>query len=319
MNKLKKTISFVGLDQKGIWRDFVVIIFGAFIMAVGIGVFLIDAKVVPGGVSGLSMALYYLSGNKLPVGMMMWLFNIPLYIWGVRVLGKQFGARTFVGFTTSSFFIDLLRGSIPGLGFIRMQQHPAIVNLLQTDFLFLVLIGGTLVGVGIGIIFKAKGSTAGSDILAAIAQKRWGLKPGMTFMIVDFIVITLAGIAIHIKNLSFERPVLSLTLYAFFLLFVSSRIIDFILDGFDYARSAIIISNKSDQVANVIMSDLSRGATALEARGLYTNKKKEVLYTVLNRKEIGKLVQNVKEIDPDAFIIVNNVHEVLGEGFRPRI
>ena len=319
MANFKKLVSYLGLDQKGLWRDFLVIIIGAFIMAMGIGVFLIDAKVVPGGVSGLSMALYYLSGNKLPVGMMMWLFNIPLYIWGVKELGRQFGVRTFVGFTTSSFFIDMLRGSIPGLGFIRIHEHPAILNLRQTDFLFLVLIGGTLLGVGLGIIFKFRGSTAGSDIFAAIGQKRWGLKPGMTFMIVDFFVITLAGFIIHIRDLSFDRPVLSLSLYAFFLLFVSSRIIDFILDGFDYARSALIISNKSEQVAGVIMNDLSRGATALEARGLYTNQKKEVLYTVLNRKEIGVLVRNVKEIDPDAFIIVNNVHEVLGEGFRPRI
>ena len=308
-----------GLDQKGIWRDFLVIIFGAFIMAVGIGVFLVDAKVVPGGVSGLSMAVYYLSGNKIPVGFTMWIFNIPLFIWGVKELGRQFGARTFVGFSFSSFFIDLIRGSIPGLRHFRLQDNTAIVNLLETDFLFLVLIGGSLLGIGLGIIFKFRGSTAGSDILAAIAQKRWGIKPGMSFVIVDFVVISLAGVIIHIRNLSFDRPVLSLTFYAFFLLFVSSRIVDVIIDGFDYARSAFIITKKSQDVSDVIMNDLSRGATALEARGLYTNQKKEVLYTVLNRREIGVLVQKVKEIDPEAFVIVNNVHEVLGEGFRPRI
>ena len=152
----------------------------------GIGVFLVGARVVPGGVSGLSMALYYLSGNRLPIGLMMWIFNVPLFIWGVREPGKQFGARTFVGFTTSSFFIDFLRGSIPGLGFIRLQDHPAIVNLRETDFLFLVFVGGALMGIGLGIIFKFRGSTAGSDILAAVAQKRWGIKPGMSFMVVDF-------------------------------------------------------------------------------------------------------------------------------------
>jgi uncharacterized membrane-anchored protein YitT (DUF2179 family) len=316
---LKKFAHSLGMDQKGIWRDFLVIIVGAFIMAVGIGVFLIDAKVVPGGVSGLSMAIYYLSGDKIPVGLTMWLFNIPLFIWGVKELGRQFGARTFVGFSFSSFFIDLIRGSIPGLRHIRMQDDPAIVSLLETDFLFLVLIGGALLGIGLGIIFKFRGSTAGSDIVAAIAQKRWGIKPGMSFMIVDFVVILIAGFIIHLKDLSFDRPALALTFYAFFLLFVSSRIIDVIIDGFDYARSAHIITKKTKEVSNVIMNDLSRGATALEARGLYTDQKKEVLYTVLNRREIGVLVQKVKEIDPDAFIIVNNVHEVLGEGFRPRI
>lgn len=319
MKFIVKISEFLGINQKGIWRDFVVIVLGSFIMAVGLAVFLVDARVVPGGVSGLSMALYYLSGNKLPVGLMMWAFNIPLYIWGVRELGKQFGARTFVGFSTNSFFVDLLRGRIPGLEFIRMHEHPAIKSLQQTDFLFLVLVGGTLIGIGLGLIFKFRGSTAGSDIIAAIGQKRWGLKPGMTFVIVDTVVISFAGFIIHFKNLALDRHVLALTLYAFFLLIVSSRIIDLILDGFDYARSAIVISDKSDEIAKLIMHDLSRGATALEARGLYTNTKKEVLYTVLSRKEIGTLVKEVKEIDPKAFVIVNNVHEVLGEGFRPRI
>ena len=247
------------------------------------------------------------------------IFNVPLFIWGVRELGKQFGVRTFVGFTTSSFFIDLLRGSIPGLGFIRLQEHPAVVNLRETDFLFLVLIGGALLGIGLGIIFKFRGSTAGSDIVAAVAQKRWGIKPGMSFMVVDFVIISIAGVVIYFKHLSFDRPALSLTFYAFFLLFVSSRLVDVILDGFDYARSAIIISKKNNEIADIITRDLSRGATALDARGLYKNQKREMLFTVLNRKEIGTLIQSVKKIDPHAFVIVNNVHEVLGEGFRPRI
>ena len=308
-----------GLNEKGILRDFIVIIIGSFIMAVGISVFLIDAKVVPGGVSGLSMSIYYLSGGKIPVGVMLWLLNIPLFIWGVSELGGQFGIRTFVGLTSNSFFIDFLRGELPGLGFIQWHKHPAIINLQQKDFLFLVLIGGALLGVGLGIIFKFRGSTAGSDILAAVAQKRFGIKPGMAIMMVDFFVISFAGFVIHFKNLSTEKPALTLTLYAFFLLFISSRIIDAILDGFDYARSAIIISAKSDEIGKVIMHDLSRGATALEAKGLYSNETREVLYTVLSRKEVSKLVREVKEIDPNAFVIVNNVHEVLGEGFRPRI
>ncbi len=309
----------MGLDEKGILKDIFIILIGSFIMSVGIGVFLVDAKVVPGGVSGLSMAIHYLSGGKIPVGFMMLVFNIPLFIWGVKVLGSQFGMRTFIGFFSNAFFIDMLRGRIPGLSFMQLNQHSAILDLYQRDFLLMVLTGGVLLGIGLGIIFKFRGSTAGSDILAAIAQKRWGVKPGVAFMVVDFFVISLAGFIIHFKNLSFDRPVLTLTLYAFLLLFVSSRIIDVILDGFDYARSALIITDETEKVAKLITVDLSRGATALEARGLYTDRRREVLYTVLSRKEISKLVTMVKEIDPKAFVIVNNVHEVLGEGFRPRI
>jgi uncharacterized membrane-anchored protein YitT (DUF2179 family) len=307
-----------GLDNRRMFLDAVIIIFGAFIMALGIAVFLVDAKVVPGGVSGLAMAVSYLSEGRIPVGLTMWIFNIPLYIWGVRELGKQFGARTFIGFTALSFFIDLLRGRVPGLGFIRLHEHPSILKLQQNDFLLMVLVGGTLLGLGLGIIFKFRGSTAGSDILAAVAQKRWGTKPGHTFMIVDCCVISTAAMVIAVTHTATDRSVLSLTLYALFLLFVSSRIVDVIIDGFDYARSAFVISTKAEKIARVIMEKMGRGVTAIEARGLYTKQKRELLFTVLTRKEIGTLVDEVKRIDPKAFVIVNNVHEVLGEGFRPR-
>lgn len=299
--------------------DYIAIAFGAFIMALGIGVFLVDAKVVPGGVSGLAMAFHYLSGNKLPVGLMIWVFNVPLYIWGVKELGKTFGVKTFYGFTLNSFFIDLLRGDIPGLEFIKLQDSATVQDLLKHDFFFMILIGAVLIGVGLGIIFKFKGTTAGSDIVAAIMQKKYGVKPGQAIMFADFFVIAFAGFIINLKDLSPDRPALSLTLYALFLLFVSARIIDIIIDGFDYARMAHIISDKYEEIANVIMDDLSRGVTMLKSRGIYKNVDREVIVAVVQLKELGTLIDKVKEIDPDAFIIVNNVHEVLGQGFRRRI
>ncbi|MDZ7294731.1 MAG: YitT family protein [candidate division KSB1 bacterium] len=311
--------------RRGTWlrlralRDYLWITVGSFIMALGIGVFLVDAHVVPGGVSGLSMTIHYLSGGAIPVGALMWVLNVPLYIWGVRQLGPQFGARTFYGFTTNSLFIDFVRGAIPGLGGLRLQQSAAIRSLQEHDFLFLVLCGGVLLGIGLGIIFKFKGSTAGSDIVAAVLQKNHGVKPGQAIMLIDFAVISLAGAVIHWRGLAVTKPVLVLTLYAFFLLFVSSRLIDVILDGMDYARSALIVSNKSDQVAEAIMNDLSRGATALKGRGLYTGQDREILYTVVSRKEINQLIELVKAIDPHCFMIINNVHEVLGEGFKRRV
>ncbi|OPZ69432.1 MAG: hypothetical protein BWY83_01986 [bacterium ADurb.Bin478] len=305
--------------QRHLIRDYVAITIGAFIMGAGISVFLVDAKVVPGGVSGLSMALHYLTGGVLPVGMMIWVLNIPLYIWGVRELGKQFGARTFVGFTLNSFFIDLLRGQIPGLSFIRLNEHPAIVSLQQRDFLFLILIGAVLLGIGLGIIFKFRGSTAGSDVIAAVAQKRWGIKPGTVFMLVDSIVILLAGFIIHFKGLAVERHAVTLTLYAFFLLFVSSHLVDVIIEGFDYAHSVIIISDQSAEIGRRIIAELDRSATMVEATGIYTNSKRPVLYAVVTRKQVADMVQIIKETDPHAFVILNNVHEVLGEGFRARI
>ncbi len=299
--------------------DYIAITFGALLMSMGIGVFLVDARVVPGGVSGLAMAAHYLSNNTLPVGMMTWIFNVPLYIWGLKELGKQFGIRTFYGFTISSIGIDLFRGDIPGLSFIQLQHTQTIEDLLANDFLFLVLVGAVLLGVGLGIIFKFRGTTAGSDIVASIMQKRFGIKPGQAIMIIDFMVITVAGLIIEFKDLAAGRPAFSLTLYAFFLLFVSARIIDVIIDGFDYARAAFIISDKTDEIGKKIIDRLSRGATALKSRGLYRNVDREVLVAVVPVKELGMLTEIIKETDDDAFVIIHNVHEVLGEGFRRRI
>lgn len=300
-------------------RDYTAIAIGAFIMSVGVGAFLVDAKVVPGGVSGIAMTIHYLSGYKIPVGLLIWVINIPLYIWGLRELGGIFGLRTFVGFTLNSFFIDFIRGNIPGLRFIRLQDTSAIQALYQHDFILAVLFGAILLGVGLGVIFKFRGSTAGSDIIAAIMQKRYGWKPGQAIMLIDFFVITIAGIVIHVMQIATFKPALTLTLYAFMLLFISSRLIDAIIEGMDYAKAAIIISPKYQEIAEAIMDELSRGATALYGRGLYTNQEREVIFTVITRKEMTLLTDLVKEIDPKAFIIINNVHEVLGEGFRRRV
>jgi uncharacterized membrane-anchored protein YitT (DUF2179 family) len=300
-------------------KDYFFITIGGILMALGIGVFLVDAKVVPGGVSGLAMAVHYLSGGAVPVGSLIWVLNIPLYIWGVKELGKQFGARTFYGFTISSLLIDLFRGEFPGISYVGLNKSASIVHLLHHDFFFLVLLGAFFLGIGLGIIFKFKGSTGGSDIVAAILQKRYGMKPGMAIMTIDFFVISFAGIVIQVKHLSDSVPAMALTLYAFFLLFVSSRLIDVVLDGFDYARSAIIISDFSEDIAKAIMDRLSRGATALKGRGLYKNIDREIIMTVVSRKEITLLTELIEDIDPSAFVIITPVHEVLGEGFRRRI
>ncbi len=297
--------------------EYCLIAIGASIMAIGIGVFLVDAKVVPGGVSGLSMSVHYLTG--LPVGLMIWVLNIPLYIWGIIELGKEFGVRTFFGFTLNSFFIDFFRGDVPGFNFIRLQDTPTIKNLHQHDFMFLILIGAALLGTGLGIIFKFKGTTAGSDIVAAIMHKRFGIKPGIAIMITDFFVILLAGFIIDYKGLAGDRSAVTLTFYAMFLLFISSRLVDVIIDGFDYARSVNIISDYHEEIARAIMDDLSRGATALKARGLYRNIDREVLTTVVTLKELSKLLAIIKKIDPRAFVTISTVHEVMGEGFRRRI
>ncbi len=300
-------------------KEFTAITIGAMIMSLGIGVFLVDAKVVPGGLSGIGMAIYYLTEGAVPVGLTVWALNVPLYIWGVKELGKRFGIRTFYGFTVNAFFIDFFRGDIPGFGFIRLQDSETIKILISHDFLFLILIGAGLLGTGLGIVFKFQGTTGGTDIIAAILHKKYHIKQGMLILILDVIVVFIAGIVIEFKSLPSDKPTLLLVLYALFLGIISARLIDLIIDGFDYARQAYIVSDKNEEIAKRIMEDLSRGATAIKTRGLYKNVEREMITTIVTLKELGKLTEIIKEIDPDAFVVINNVHEVLGEGFRRRI
>jgi uncharacterized membrane-anchored protein YitT (DUF2179 family) len=300
-------------------KEFTAITIGAMIMSLGIGVFLVDAKVVPGGLSGIGMAIYYLTEGAVPVGLTVWALNVPLYIWGVKELGKRFGIRTFYGFTVNAFFIDFFRGDIPGFGFIRLQDSETIKILISHDFLFLILIGAGLLGTGLGIVFKFQGTTGGTDIIAAILHKKYHIKQGMLILILDVIVVFIAGIVIEFKSLPSDKPTLLLVLYALFLGIISARLIDLIIDGFDYARQAYIVSDKNEEIAKRIMEDLSRGATAIKTRGLYKNVEREMITTIVTLKELGKLTEIIKKIDPDAFVVINNVHEVLGEGFRRRI
>ena len=299
--------------------DYLVIIIGSALMGIGIGVFLIHAKVVPGGATGLSMAIYFLTNEKIGVGIITWIINIPLFFYGIKVLGKEFGIRTFWGFTISSFFTDFFRGDFPGFSFIRLQDSTSVQYLYHNDFFFFILIGTLLLGIGLGMIFKARATTGGSDILAAIMNKKWGFKTGNSIILLDFVIIFIAGLIIAIKGIAGDKPLIVLILYALLLVFVSSKIIDYVLDGFDYVRAALIFSDKNKEIADTILLKMNRGATALKARALYRNIDTEIIYTVVKIKEITKLQDIVKAIDPNCFMVLTSVHEVVGHGFRRRI
>jgi len=264
-------------------------------MSLGLVLFLIPGKIAPGGVSGIGIVLHYLF--NLPVGMVMLIFNIPLFIFGIKVLGTQFGPRTLFSFIAVSVTTDI---------FDRVLHLGAATdNLLLTS-----IFGGILLGIGLGIVFRFKGTTGGSDILGQIIHKYSNVSIGTGILIVDFFVISFAGLAFHDVNLA---------LYGFISLYFSSKVLDLILDGIDYARSFYIVSEKRDDIVAAITKDMGRGGTEISGKGFYTRKERNILYTVVARKEVATLRQLIQKIDPDAFVIIANVHEVIGEGFRPRV
>lgn len=296
--------------------DYLFLTIGAIAMAIGLSAFLINAKVVPGGVSGLSLAIYYLSGDKIPVGLSMWALNAPLFLWGLKELGGNFAFRTFYSFTMYSIFVDLFRGDISFFYYIRLQDLPAVREIYQNDFLFLILLGAVFIGGGLGLIFKFKGTTAGTDIVAAVLNKYFGVKPGQMMILTDFIIISFAGIVIGTKGLSPDKPAFVLTLYSFFLSIISAKIIDSIVYGVGYAKLVYIISDKHVEIEQAIMKKLKRGATELKSRGIYRKTDTDVVITTVALKELAHLEALCKNIDKDAFIVVCNVREVLGRGFR---
>jgi uncharacterized membrane-anchored protein YitT (DUF2179 family) len=285
-------------------------------MSLGIAA-LVDVFIIPGGASGLSMAVYYLVDKTVPIGIFSFIINIPLFFWGLKVLGNQFGVRTFYGFTVSSFFIDFFNGVY--IKSICIANADVVKDLAANDFFFLVILGALLMGIGLGFIFRNKGTTGGSDISAAIFQKKYGISPAKSIIWVDAVVITLGGIVFAYKGIPMEKPILTYLLYSVLRLFIETFTFDTILNGFDYARMALIITDKSEEVAQNIMTKMSRGVTALKSRGVYRNVGGEILLTVVTIKEMQKLNDIVKEIDENAFMINTNIYEVFGHGFRHRI
>ncbi len=278
----------VGLSMKIRIQNVIMIMIGSAIFAFGLNYFTIANELMEGGFTGISLLLNYTFGFSPAVVNL--LLNIPLFIIGWRIFGNQAMVYTILGTVSLSIFLWLTSG----------WQRP------MGDDLFLVsLYAGVCVGLGLGIIFRFGGTTGGVDIIARIANKYFGWSMGRTMFVFDVFVI-----GASVFQIGQEKA-----MYTLVAVFVGARIIDFVQEGAYAAKAATIISDSAPLIADTIMSEMERGATLLKGRGGYTGSDKEVLYCVVSRSEIIRLKNLVRRIDPNAFIVVNDVHDVLGEGF----
>ncbi|EPD52195.1 YitT family protein [Paenisporosarcina sp. FSL H8-0542] len=268
--------------------EYMYIIAGAAIIAVGFNVFLLPNEVASGGVSGISTILKGLF-NWNP-GYVQYAFNIPLFIAGVIFLGKQFGARSLVGTLTLPMFVLLTAG-----------WEPATLNPLLGA-----LFGGISVGVGLGIVFRGHASTGGTDLAAQILAKYTGFTLGTSVMLIDGLIVLSAALVFDIEK----------GLYALIGLFVTTKTIDIIQLGFSQSKMVYIITNKQEELRDAIYTEINRGVTKLPAVGGYTEQERPMLLVVVYQTEFTKLKQLVKMVDPSAFVIVSDAYEVLGEGFK---
>lgn len=288
------------------WLDYFMIFIGSIITAGSINIFLVPYKIAPGGASGIATVIFYISNGKLPVGITMLAINIPLFLLGMRFIGKKFVVKTIFGTVLLSVVIDLTEPFTHAFAkkFLEMSGG----EVYSQDILLYSLFGGFLMGVGLGLVFKSGATTGGTDLAARIVTHFLPvLTMGETLLLIDTSVIILAAAAFK----SFQ-----LGLYAIVTLFISSKVIDAILEGVNYSKAVFIISDLALQISDTILKDLDRGVTALDGTGMYTGDKKKVLLCVVNRGQIPLLKNIVKNVDQNAFIVLADVREVLGEGFK---
>lgn len=282
-------------------RDYLLIILANLIQAVSLCLFFIPAKLASGGVSGIAQIVNSFTG--WPIGLMVLIGNVPLFILGWRLLGGfKFAARTAVAILTYSLITDFLLAS----PLYEIYFQPVILEL-QDEIFLNTLYGAIVSGVGYGLVYRARGSSGGSDILARILNHWRGIPMTQSYLMVDTLVILSAGFVFGWKA----------ALYAMIALYVSGLVAETVLEGGGTVRTAMIVTGKPEDVTGRVMDELQRGVTWLEGRGAYTGNSRPVLYCVVNRAEIATLKAIVHESDPEAFMVIGVAHEALGEGFKP--
>ena len=282
--------------DKGVLWDALTIIFGSILFAVGLDCFEIPNGIAAGGASGLATILAEVARrNGLPVmsvGVQVLVMNALLMVAVVREGGLRYAARTSLGIVASAVATDVLAVFLPVLG--------------EGDLLLCSLWGGVVCGAGLGLVFRAGGNTGGTDIVAQIMARHTSLSMGIASLIADMLVIVLSVPVFGIEN----------ALYATVAMYLGTRVLDMVLDGFNTQRAAYVISDRHERIKRHIFSDLDRGCTELLARGGYTGRERPVLFVVLTRSEMAYLRRVVAEIDPQATVVVGKIHEAFGNGFN---
>ena len=284
-------------------RDYGLILISSLIQAFSLRVFFVPANLASGGVSGIAQLINHFTG--WPIGVMVFIGNMPLFLLGWRFLGgHQFAFRTAFAIVTYSLFTDLIvRTSLFAPNGVATQ----LIYDLEGDIFLNTLYGAIISGIGYGLVYRARGTSGGSDILARILNHYRGTPMTQSYLLVDTAVILGAGFVFGWKS----------ALYSMIALYVSGLVAETTLEGGGTVRTAMIVTREPEAVANRVLEELERGLTVLEGTGAYTGTERPVLYCVISRAEVARLKAIVNEVDPHAFMVIGTAHEALGEGFRP--
>ena len=265
-------------------------IIGSFFMAIGVSLFLLPNQLSSGGISGIATIAYYLF--SLPMGITIIIINIPLFVFAIFKVGKSFFIKSVIGTIFLSFFIDYL------------DKFQALTN----DNLLASIYGGIILGIGTAIILKSHSSTGGSDLVSYIINKQNPtIQTSKILVIIDASIIFL--------NMIFLKEI-EIGLYSAISIFIMGKMLDILFEGIYFTKLAIIISDKSEEIAKRIEKNIKRGSTGLYGKGMYTGEEKLILMCAVSRNNLEKLKLEAKSVDPDSFIIITNSREVVGLGFK---
>lgn len=272
--------------------DFFYIILGCIVQAVGMAVFMVPAKLVSGGISGLAQVINHMTG--WPIGVMTLIGNIPVLIIGWRYLGRlHFAVRTLTAVFLFSVFTDIIYYFFP---------DPTLTEDLFLNTIF----GAVIMGIGFGLVYLGGGTSGGSDIIGRILNQHLGLSLSNSYLICDTLPIILGAVFFGWE----------LALYALIGVYINGKAAEVVSEGNSSFRQAYIISDQYEEILQQILEQMEHSATILHGAGAYSRRKKEVIYCVIYRGEVSTLKKLVAQADPDAFMIVGQANEVLGEGFK---
>lgn len=294
MNFKKVMLAQEKLFSKAWFKTYGTLILGAFILSIGYTFFMTPYKIVPGGIYGIATILYYQLG--FPLGMAALCFNLPLSLWGIKVLGSQFGIKTFICFILVAVFADGL----------PLLLGPDPFNL-QDEILLASIFGGVVMGVGAGLILKTRSSSGGTDVLSSILSKITGKSVGSMQMLIDSIIV-LCGLAVF---QDWKVP-----FYSWIAIFIMGKVIDVVIQGISNDKTFFIVSDKLEDIRHYILFDLKRGGSIIPVNGMYNRCEKEMIMTVVNRKEVTTLRKAIYLMDPNAFTMIIDAKEILGQGFK---
>lgn len=303
------------------WRSWFLIFLGCSIMGTGFVLFINPYNFVPGGVYGMGIVLHNIFPS-IQVGTFGYMFDIPLMLTAMLVFGGGFGTRTVLAALYTPGFMNILTRLIYPTPEAVESLDPALMlggRLdLSDDLLLTCIMGAVTIGVGQGIVVRQQATTGGTDIVGMLLQKFAGIKFSTGIFLADGFVV-LSGLLVIGFGLGTGDAASNgwmLTLYSLLTIYISSRVVAYLLDGASYDKLLFIISDHHEEIKRFIINDMERGATYLKGKGMFTDKSRDVIFLVISRKEVHLVQNRIREIDPRAFVVVTDAYETFGEGFK---